>query len=487
MKNPRFSDIKLVITMALKKEIPKEWFASYMPVYTLAVLKVDALKSDSGMLIVITGPGLNASEEAACWIRDNLAPLFVVNIGTCGIRDKRHSLAGWVSPSSVSNEDGNCVELDTRLPLPHKEKITAIGSLLSVKKVVKAIPKEYDAVDMECYAQAEVFSETGISFHCLKFATDYSNNDTLNDFNNNLKIFLDEIKKLFSFLHTKPDITVIIPVYNREQTIKRAINSVLSQSIPPEEIIVVDDASTDGTKEILEGYGNKITRITLPENSGVSRARNEGIKHVRTDWAAFLDSDDCWEKKKLENQIGYLLKYPFYQILQTDEQWIRNGKRVNPCKHHKKPEGWIWEPSLDRCLVSPSGVLMERSLLEQYGMFDEAMSVCEDYDLWLKISRHHPVGLDPCLTVIKYGGHNDQLSVKYPAMDRYRTGSLYRMLQSETSGEYRQNIINVLGKKLKILINGYKKRNKNNDAKKCVEMLVSLDEYRSEGFERSSK
>jgi hypothetical protein len=111
-------------------------------------------------------------------------------------------------------------------------------------------------------------------------------------------------------------------------------------------------------------------------------------------------------------------------------------------------------------------------------MFDESMPVCEDYDLWLKISRHYPVGLDPVLSVLKYGGHRDQLSHKYSAMDRFRAESLYRMLKSEASDEYRQKIINVLGGKLKVLINGYKKRSKINDAKECGKMLGSLDEFR---------
>jgi len=478
MKN-NSHDIKLVITIALKKEIPKEWFASHMPVHTLASLKAGVLKSGSGMLMVITGAGLDASKEAACWIRDNLSPLFVVNIGTSGIKDKKHSLGKWVSPRSVADEDGNSIELDTRFPLPHKERIADAGLLLSVRKILKSgIPKGHDAVDMECYAQAKVFAETGISFHCLKFATDYSDNKALANFNWNLKIFSEETKKLFGFLGTKPEITVVIPVYNRERTIERAIDAVLSQSIPPEEIIVVDDCSTDGTTEILEGYGERITCISLSKNTGPSKARNEGIKQAKTKWVAFLDSDDCWEPNKLKNQIEYLAKYPFYQIMQSDEKWIRNEKRVNPCKHHKKPEGWIWERSLERCLVSPTSVIIKKSLLEQYGMFDEDMPVCEDYDLWLKISRYHPIGLDPVLSVSKYGGHRDQLSMKYPAMDRFRAESLYRMLQSEPSGEYRRKIINVLGEKLKILMNGYKKRHKINDARKCEEMLGSLDEFR---------
>ncbi|MBI4683189.1 MAG: glycosyltransferase, partial [Nitrospirae bacterium] len=202
------------------------------------------------------------------------------------------------------------------------------------------------------------------------------------------------------------------------------LDSVLSQSCKPEEIIVVDDCSTDGTGDILDSYEDKITVVHLPQNSGPSKARNEGIKHARTEWLAFLDSDDYWEKDKLKDQVEYLRRCPFYEILQSEEVWIRNGKRVNACKHHKKPFGWIWQQSLERCLISPSGVLVKKSLLERYGSFDESLPVCEDYDLWLKISRHHPVGLETSLSVVKYGGHKGQLSHQYPAMDRFRVKSL---------------------------------------------------------------
>ena len=256
--------------------------------------------------------------------------------------------------------------------------------------------------------------------------------------------------------------------------IKDSIESILSQSYPPEEIIVVNDASTDKTQDILKSFGDKLTCLFLPRNSGPSRARNEGIKHAKTEWIAFLDSDDLWEKDKLKKQIAYLNQYPFYQILQSEEEWIRNGKRVNPCKHHKKPEGWIWEPSLERCLVSPSGVLVKRSLLERYGLFDESLPVCEDYDLWLKISRHHPVGLEPSLSIVKYGGHKDQLSRQYPAMDRFRVRSLARLLKNEQHPDFRKKIISVFEKKLKILIKGYEKRQKWRDADECKLMLESL-------------
>jgi len=499
MNNDKHSEIQLVITFALKKEIPKEWLESRnVPVHTLAAVRSGALKnSNPGMFVLITGAGLKASEEAACWIRDNLKTLFVLNIGTCGVTDKRRSTGRWLRPQYVSNEDGDILELDDRLPVPFPENAINIKSLISVKKpMADTLPdtwKKHDAIDMECHAQAKVFQDTDITLHCLKFSTDHCDHNTNADFQKNLELFTEEIKKLFT--STIPpftsrydsiprgdtggytegaNITAIIPVHNRAQTIQRAIDSILSQTLPPKEIIVVDDASTDGTKEILKNYGSRITPVFLPKNSGVSRARNEGIKHAKTEWIAFLDSDDQWERDKLKNQVEYIRKYPFYQIMQSDEQWIRNGKRVNSCKHHQKPFGWIWEPSLERCLVSTLSVLIKKSLLEKYGCFDESLEVCEDYDLWIKISRYHPVGLDPVLSVIKYGGHKDQLSFKYPAMDSFRVRSLYNLLHNEPLSEYRQKMIKVLKKKLNILITGYRKRERIADALKCEKILGTL-------------
>lgn len=489
MGNQKPSDIQLVITAALKKEIPKDWFeARGTSVLTLAALKAGALKQQTdlmtGILVVITGAGLGASEDAAHWICDNLTPLFVLNIGTCGINDTRYSQGKWFIPKHAAHEDEGLLELDTRLPVPCPEAAINVNSLLSVNKAVTgdapADWKKHSLLDMECYAQAKVFHETGITFHCLKFGTDYSDANTRTDFDRNLALFREETKKLFGFLNTNPQglqITTVIPVYNREHMIGRAIDSVLSQSYLPVEIIVVDDCSTDGTPDILKSYGDKIKIIRLTDNSGPSKARNEGIKHAGTEWIAFLDSDDSWEKDKLKNQVEYLTRYPFYRIMQSEEKWIRDGKRVNPCMHHKKPSGWIWEQSLERCLVSPSGVLLTKSLLERHGGFDERLPVCEDYDLWLRISRHLPVGLEPALSVIKYGGHKDQLSHKYPAMDRFRAKALVSLLNKELHPDFRRKIIHVLEKKLKILIKGYEKRQKAGDARDCRNILDSINEF----------
>ncbi len=483
MKTTNNTDIQLVITVALKKEVPLDWLKSHdVPVHTLSALHSGASTRITGplkgLLVIITGIGLKASESAALWIRDNLSPLFVLNIGTCGVTDKKLPLSSWIIPQLVSDSE-HTIKLDTRIPLPSFDPASEVSSLVSVEKPVMgdlpASIKKHDAIDMECYAQAKVFSNSQISFHCLKFSTDYSDSSTFSDFNKNLHSFQQAFKTLFNFISEKaPQISAIVPVYNREHTIRRAVDSILSQTCTPEEIIVVDDCSTDGTAKVLESYGSSIRTVRLPENSGPSAARNEGIRQSRSTWLAFVDSDDCWEKIKMEKQLSFLNKYPFYEILQSDEKWIRNDVRVNPCKHHQKPKGWIFNASLERCLISPSAVLLKKSLFARFGGFDENLPVCEDYDLWLKISRHCPVGLEPGLNVIKYGGHEDQLSHKYPAMDSFRVKSLAGILLNESDPGFSQNITEVLKIKLNILKSGYIKRSRTREAEECDILLQSL-------------
>ncbi len=486
MKRSDLTQYKLIITVALKKEVPKEWFVSRgVPVYTIKALRSGAVDLSNeparGIIAIITGAGPEAASEAACWIRDNIAPLFVLNVGTCGVLKGDLPLGEWMRPRCAVNEVGSKIELDTRSPIPLRDDVMDVDSILSVNEAKTGnMPdtwKKHGLVDMECFAQADVFKDLDISFHCLKFGSDYSDVKTTESFNNNLQLFVERIKDLYSWFNVKEEkvkVSVVIPVYSREHTIKRAIDSVLAQSYPADEVIVVDDDSTDRTLTMLRSYGKRISVLSLSKNAGPSRARNEGVKYSRNKWIAFLDSDDEWENDKLEKQAQYLRKFPFFEIMQSDEKWIRNGVRVNQCKHHKKPAGWIFDQSLERCMISPSSVLVKRSMLERYGKFDEDLPVCEDYDLWLKITRNHPVGFDQSMSVIKYGGHEDQLSRKYPAMDGFRVRSLYRLLRNEHLKEFRKKIVTVLEKKLKILIKGYEKRNKKEEAQECRDILDAI-------------
>jgi len=251
-------------------------------------------------------------------------------------------------------------------------------------------------------------------------------------------------------------ISVIIPTFNRAHTLKRCLDSVLNQTYPPTEIIVVDDGSTDNTEELLKDYEGKII-VHKIENSGVSAARNYAIERCSGDWLALLDSDDEWLPNRLQEQVDYLKIFPNIKLVHGEEIWVRNGKRVNPKKIHKKSGGYIYQNCLPLCCISPSASLLKKEVLEEFGGFDESFPVCEDYDLWLKITSKYEVGFIKTPIITKYGGHEDQLSRKYFAMDLWRVRSMKRMLNSELMKDDRLATIDELIRKSEILIQGYKK------------------------------
>jgi glycosyltransferase involved in cell wall biosynthesis len=256
-----------------------------------------------------------------------------------------------------------------------------------------------------------------------------------------------------------PQVTVILPTWNRAQWLRTSIESVLSQTYRDFELIVVDDGSTDCTNEILDTFAGKIKTIVLPQNLGVSAARNAAIKQSDGEWIAFLDSDDFWHAEKLEKQTEQTRLRPEYHIHFTDEIWIRNGTRVNPKKKHQKREGWIFQPSLALCLMAPSTVMLRRELMENHGLFDESLPACEDYDMWLRLTAYHPVALLNEKLMTRHGGHADQLSKKVWAIDRFRVQSLQKILNQENlRPEDRTAAIRMLRHKCKILVKGFRNR-----------------------------
>jgi glycosyltransferase involved in cell wall biosynthesis len=247
-------------------------------------------------------------------------------------------------------------------------------------------------------------------------------------------------------------ISVIIPVYNRQEFIQRSVESVLNQTLPASQIIVVDDGSSDLTPQILQLYKDKIEIITT-KNQGVSRARNIGIAHSKYRWITFLDSDDEWDEKKLELQYSFHQKNPHILFSHTLERWIKNGKTIKPKKHHKKPKGWCFDENISFCKIAPSSVMVAREVLDKVGCFDESLRVCEDFDLWLRILKRYELGLIEKELVTKYAGHKDQLSTRYHSMDEQRIYALKKHI--EIKG-VREEII----RKYRILIEGALKRGK---------------------------
>jgi len=261
-----------------------------------------------------------------------------------------------------------------------------------------------------------------------------------------------------------PLVSVIIPTYNRGWILKEAIDSVLAQNFSDFELIIVDDGSTDNTQDILTSYKEKIIVERHIRNKGVSAARNRGIASASGQYVSFLDSDDLWLPQKLSTQVDFFNANLDALICQTEEKWIRTGIRVNPKKRHKKLSEDIFEHSLYLCLVSPSAVMINRSLFEKTGMFDESLPACEDYDMWLRVSCRYPVFLIDTPLIIKRGGHADQLS-RSPGLDRYRIKSLKKIIESDLLTEQQTTAaLKVLKEKCEIYANGCLKRGRKEKA-----------------------
>ena len=157
-----------------------------------------------------------------------------------------------------------------------------------------------------------------------------------------------------------PNVSVIIPTFNRAHLIEESVSSVLAQTLKPTEVIVVDDGSNDKTWDILKNLGFSLSdsqentlRYLYKENGGVSSARNVGIELSSSEYVALLDSDDQWKPTKLEAQLSSLEREKFScRVSHTDEIWIRNGIRVNQHKKHSKAGGDLFEKCL-KCAASP--------------------------------------------------------------------------------------------------------------------------------------
>ncbi len=267
-----------------------------------------------------------------------------------------------------------------------------------------------------------------------------------------------------------PKVSAIIPTYNRAAYLHEAVESVLTQTYKNIEIIIIDDGSTEEQEQFLYERA-KTYRLIKQERRGVSAARNSGIVEATGEYIAFLDSDDLWDKKKIEKQVERMQSLPGVLIGHTDEIWIRNGIRVNPMNKHKKCGGSIFLKCLPLCLISPSSVIIRRELFDTVGLFDESLPACEDYDLWLRVTKDHAVDYLPEPLIIKRGGHSDQLSKKYWGMDRFRVRALENLLKNgELTKEQKEGVQKVYKEKCLILSNGSKKRGKVEESRKYLKM-----------------
>lgn len=264
---------------------------------------------------------------------------------------------------------------------------------------------------------------------------------------------------------TMLEISVIIPTFNREQELERALLSVAGQSAPCAEIIVIDDGSTDKTKEMVDlitTEQNLPLRYFYQQNRGVSAARNAGIRKSRYPIIAFLDSDDHFHKKKLGLQYKGLIENSAFLISHTREKWLRRGNHLNQKKKHQPGNGDIFSHCLKICAVGMSTVMVRRELFDLVGYFNEKYHCCEDYDLWLRTSCRFPFLLINEALTVKEGGREDQLSQKYRVgMDKFRIAAMENLLRSDyLSEKQRQITLQEFRKKCNIYGNGCLKHGK---------------------------
>lgn len=444
--------IKLVFLIALKQEVPDFLLGTKgcALVSLKALLAGDYRVFDDetiSVLGIITGVGCEASILAATWVVDHLKPYQVINLGSAGSQSHQLIIGDLVMISSVITQEHSPIACLDRVPVLGTNvmdlPLVSLGSVQQLGDII-----ESDVVDMEAFWQADRFIDSSIAFTSLKYITDNNDDQTRRDVFKHFVNLRHSFNVLFQPLvdalsHPLAiDITVIIPTYNRATFILRAVESVLAQTYDCR-CLVVDDGSTDDTLDQLAVFQDKIDVLCLSHNQGVSEARNQGVLAAKTNWIAFLDSDDVWTSSKLAKQVDYLNHHPLFEIMQCDENWFRNGKQKCKKFYHHKQEGWFFQRSLERCLISPSAVLISKRLFCIYHGFNNQFPACEDYDLWCRITRDYPVGFNNDIGVDKYAGHHDQLS-ELPFLDQYRLKTLGVLADQEKNIIYQLFIKKIL-------------------------------------------
>jgi glycosyltransferase involved in cell wall biosynthesis/SAM-dependent methyltransferase len=222
-------------------------------------------------------------------------------------------------------------------------------------------------------------------------------------------------------------VSIIIPTYNRNHFLCEAINSVLNQTFKDYEIIVVDDGSTDNTREVLERYGSRIQYI-YQKNSGRAQARNAGIRMAKAEYIAFLDDDDIWLPNKLEKQIAFLDAHPDIGLVHSFTEVINeNGyllikETKNHLKFYKKAMclGYTYEALSRMCMMFTSTVVVRKDCLDEAELFDPDIPAFEDWDFYLRFVLKYCIGTIP-ESLVMYREHEKRTPVKSFIEGRIKT------------------------------------------------------------------
>lgn len=254
---------------------------------------------------------------------------------------------------------------------------------------------------------------------------------------------------------SRPWVSVIIPVYNRPRLATEAVRSVLLQSYPRLECILVDDGSSEAPEEACRLFGADPRFRYLPiEHIGMPGAvRNRGVEAAGYGLLAFLDSDDLWLPRKLELQVevfqageGGLVREKPSQALEgaaplvhSREIWLRGEKIISQKGQRFQRRGDVFGEALKKCMIGPSTVLMRRDVYEQLGGFPEDLEIAEDYELWLRLTALYPVEFVEEPLIVKRAGHGQQLSEKYGHIELFRLKGLEDLVRRRWFAEQALN------------------------------------------------
>ena len=220
-------------------------------------------------------------------------------------------------------------------------------------------------------------------------------------------------------------ISVIIPTYNRANTILRSVNSVLNQTYEDFELLIIDDGSTDNTKVLIEQLDDpRIRYIYLGANGGASNARNKGVEYANGEWIAFQDSDDAWKPNKLQMQMDYASNHPEYSMIYSS--YIAHLSEHEDIYFPTKPlpsvmEGNMFASLLTRNVIGAPTMMIKRDAFLQSGGFDTAYHSLEDWEFVIRFSRDNLIGYVPEYLMDVYmldGGISSHVGAYYDARCR---------------------------------------------------------------------
>jgi glycosyltransferase involved in cell wall biosynthesis len=211
---------------------------------------------------------------------------------------------------------------------------------------------------------------------------------------------------------SNPTVSVIIPTHNRAHLITKAIKSVLNQTYQEFELIVVDDASTDNTEEVVKSFSdNRIRYIPQKTNLGGSAARNTGIKAAKGEYIGFLDDDDEWLTEKLQKQINKFQKLPDdFGLVYTGQVVVSEKRRESLYSLIPKLRGNVYNNLLGSCILGSATPIVKKRCFKKAGFFDETLPSCQDWDMWIRISKYYKFDYVPNILAKQYS-HGNQISL----------------------------------------------------------------------------